>query len=56
MTNYKKYETAYGHKMIMRTDDNGDIWTFEENESNADYQRYLKDTAEQAPTVSESKK
>lgn len=46
MSKYEIYETVYEETMIKRIDDDGTIWTFGQDENNADYQKYLLDIVE----------
>jgi hypothetical protein len=42
-------------KSIMRTDDDGTVWSIPEDPENSDYQQYLVDTDGGLPTPKEGK-
>ena len=42
MTKYEKVTDFLGVESIKRTDDDGSIWWIPMDESNSDYQRYLR--------------
>jgi hypothetical protein len=42
MPTYEISTTPSGVECIKRTDDNGNIWWIPKDESNSDYQRYLR--------------
>lgn len=41
--NYKLYKNSNGEiKSVIRTDDNGEVWSIPFDEGNRDYQTYIK--------------
>ena len=42
MTTYETFETQYGDTQVRKTDADGKVWIIPADESNADYQRYLR--------------
>lgn len=42
MTTYKEITNEAGYTYIERTDEDGKIWSIPMNETNSDYQAYLK--------------
>ena len=42
MAKYETYETTLGETYIKRTDADGKVWNIPADESNSDYQRYLR--------------
>jgi hypothetical protein len=39
---YEKIENALGTTVIIRTDEDGKVWSFLAEPANSDYQRYLR--------------
>jgi hypothetical protein len=48
MPTYEKITNPSGVEIIIRTDDDGKVWSFPTDPTNSDYQRYLNPEAEQS--------